>query len=206
MINKFQKTYNKKNKGALLFELLIVISLLAIILSVGANAVFLSMRSNKTSGERDVASAIASESLEAVRAVAEEDWKNLYNLDKGINYKYYPIDTSGKWELALSTTSSELEVTMNSIVYTRYVIVENVSRENDTRSIQGSYSSSNNDPSTQKVTVSVSWTGGNPITISEYFFRWKNKTEVQSDWSGGGNGGISPSGTIDTGGGQIKLQ
>lgn len=213
MINKFQKI-NKKNGGALLFELLIVISVLAIILSVGANAVFLSMRSNKTSGERDVAIALASETLEAVRAVVEEDWNNIYGLTK--NSHYYPTESAGKWVL---TETRDETVNINLASYTRYVVINNVSRDNDTRSIQGTYSSNAEDPSTQKVTVTVSWTGGNPITISEYFFRWKNKICDQSDWSGGAgsgakdcsdndntHGGIDPSGTIDTSGGQLKLQ
>lgn len=208
-------TYNfkkNKNRGALLFELLIVISLLAVILSIGANAVFLSIKGNKVSGERDVASALASESLEAVRSVAEEDWQNIYSLTKGSHY--YPTETNGKW---LLTTPGDETVNINTAVYKRYVIISNVSRDSLTRNIQNSYLSVNDDPSTQKITVRVEWTGGNPIEISEYFFRWKNKTCDQNDWSGGVGTGvkdcsdsthsdISPAGTINTTGGKLQLQ
>jgi len=200
MKNKKEKQIKNINKGALLFELLIVISLLAVILSIGANAVFLSIKSNKVSGERDVASALASESLEAVRSVAEEDWQNIYSLNKSNHY--FPTASNGKWVLM----TGDETVNINTAIYKRYVVISNVSRDSLTRDIQNNYLNVNDDPSTQKVTVRVEWTGGNPIEISEYFFRWKNKTEVQTDWSGGGNGGINPVGTIDTAGGQIKLK
>lgn len=210
MISKI-KQINKKNAGSLLFELLIVISLLAVILSVGANAVYLSLRSNQISGERDIAGALASESLEAVRAVTEENWHNIYSLTK--NTHYYPSEQAGKWIL----NAGDENVNINNIIFTRYVTIENVSRDNLSRNILNSYDSYGDDPSTQKVTVTVTWPGGNPIIISEYFFRWKNKICNQSDWSAGqgsgvkncadqSHGGISPSGTINIQGGQLKLQ
>lgn len=211
MINKFKKI-NKKNKGALLLELLVVISLLAIILSVGANAVFLSMRSNKTSGERDVASALASESMEAVRAIVEEDWNYIYSLTKNSQH-YQTVISGGKWILA----TGDETINLNSIVYTRYITIDNVSRDATTRDVQNTYSGTDDDPGTQKVTVTVSWPDGSPVVMSEYFFRWKNKVCNQADWSGGvgsgektcpdtTHGGIDPAGTIDTSGGQLKLQ
>lgn len=209
MINKFQKKH-KQNKGALLLELLVVISLLAIILTVGANGVFLSMRSNKVSGERDVASGLASESIEAVRATTEEDWQNIYGLTKSSGH-YYPAQSSGKWIL----TSGDGTVTLNGIDYTRYVTIDNVSRDATTRNVQDTYSNTDDDPSTQKVTATVSWTGGVPVVMSEYFFRWKNMICNQTDWSGGVGSGTkncpdntygSQDGNLDTSGGQLKLQ
>jgi type II secretory pathway pseudopilin PulG len=207
----------KKNKGALLLELLIVISVLAIVLSIGANAIYLSGRSNKSSGERDVASALASEALESVRAVADEDWHNIYSLTKSSQH-YYPIQSNGKW--ILTTTVEDGDISLNGLIYSRYVVIENACRDEINRNVTGVAScsvGSSDDPSTQKITVTVNWSGGNPIVISEYFFRWKNKICNQTDWSGGvgsgakncpdnTHGGISPSGTIDVNGGQLKLQ
>lgn len=186
------------SKGALLLELLIVISLLAIILSVGANATFLSMRSSKTSGENSVASSLAVESLEAVRSVAEEDFQNIYGLVKSTQH-YYPaqLGGTGKWILSIGDEAKVL----NGITYTRYVVINNVSRDSTTRNIESAYSSLNDDPSTQKVTAFVSWTGGKTVEISEYFFRWKNKICGQSGWVTGGSGDsakICPDTTYDT--------
>ncbi|OGI63102.1 hypothetical protein A2818_01665 [Candidatus Nomurabacteria bacterium RIFCSPHIGHO2_01_FULL_40_12] len=208
MITKFRKI--KTQKGALLLELLIVISLVAVILSVGTNAVFLSLRSNKIGGERDVANALASEVLEAVRAATEENWQNIYGLIK--SSQHYQIATSsGKWVL----NTGDEAISLNGIDYTRYVTIDNVSRDDTTRSVQNSYVSADDDPGTQKVTVTVSWSDGNPVVLYEYFFRWKNKVCNQTSWTGGVGSGAktcpdttygSQDGNLDTSGGQLKLQ
>ena len=211
-------------KGALLLELLIVISLLAIILSVGSQAVFVSLQSSKISGERDVAVGLASEALEATRGVAEEKWQNVFGLTKGS--QYHPVSSGNKWIL---TASSE-NIALNSANYTRYIVIQNVCREADpnTRNVTGITDTNGTlatctasggvyDPSTQKVVVTVSWPNADPVTISEYFLRWRNKVCQQTDWSGGASsgakncpdttyGGIDPAGEIDTSGGTLKLQ
>lgn len=188
MINNFYRKNNRKDialykKGSLLLELLIAISVIAIILSFSANALFLSMKGNKISGDRDTASALASETLEAVRSVVEENFQNIYGLTKSTG-RYYPVLSGNKWVLS----SGDETINMNSVSYIRYVTVDNVSRDPGTRNIQSNYSGTDDDPSTQKVTVTVSWVGGNPIYVSEYFFRWKNKICGQSGWTTGGTG------------------
>lgn len=179
---------NKKNKGFLLLELLIAISVLAIILAVGTQAVFVSLESGKVSSERDVAIGLASEALEAVRAVADERWKYFYT-DVTNGLQYHPVISGGKWSLV---EGSEF-VTLNTTIYTRHIVVENVSRDSITRAIETSYVSANDDPSTQKVTVTVSWQDGDPFVISEYFFRWRNKVCNQTSWTidGGLNDQVS---------------
>lgn len=169
-----------QKKGALLLELLIVISLLAIILSVGTQAVYVSLQSGKVSGERDVAVGLASEALEASRGVAEEKWQNIYDLTKGS--PYHMVQTGNKWA---TSTGSEI-VSLNNTSYTRSVVIENVSRDASTRMID---TGTNYDPSTQKVTVTVSWPYADPVVIAEYFLRWKNKVCNQTDWSGGAGSG-----------------
>jgi type II secretory pathway pseudopilin PulG len=182
---KFDKIKKLKTQnGSLLLELLIVISLIAIIVSVSANATFLSMKSNKASGNRDNASALASETLEATRSVIEEDWQNIYGLTKSTQH-YYPTSTyvAGKWSLRPTVIPTDEQVVINGVTYTRYLTVDNVSRDSTTRNIQNIYSSADDDPSTQKVTVIVSWPAGETVTISEYFFRWKNKVCGQPGWT-----------------------
>ena len=68
---------HSSQRGSLLLELLIVIALLAVILSVGTQAVYVSLQSGKISGERDVAVGLASEALEQVLSVAEEKCQNI---------------------------------------------------------------------------------------------------------------------------------
>lgn len=201
----------KKNSGALLFELLIVISLIAIILSFSAGAIYLSMRSNKITGDKDTASSLATEALEAARSVAEEDWQNIYSLTKSTGH-YYPTLSSNKWVLA----NGDETINMNNVVYTRYITINNVSRDSTTRDIESTYVSADDDPSTQKVTVFVSFTGGNTVSISEYFSRWKNKICGQAGWITGGTGNTVANCTdtsydvkdpeINVSGSTIKLQ
>lgn len=172
------KKINKEQKGSLLFEILIVISLIAIILSVGSNAVFLGMRSNKVSAERDIANSLASMALESVRGIVEENWQNIYGLIKNSQH-YHVSEAEGKWVLV----EGDEHITINSELYTRYLTIENVSRDEVTRDITINYSENNNDPSTQKVTSVVSWADGNSITVYQYFFRWRNKVCNQTEWA-----------------------
>ena len=166
------------NGGALLFELLIVISLLAIILFFGANAIFLSMKSNSISGERDHAYLLANESLEAARSITEENWQNIYSLSKDSTH-YQTVQSGGKWVFSVGDET----IVFNNVTYTRYVTIDSVSRDNTTRNILGSYSSIYDDPNTQKITVNVSWTNSTPVTESGYLFRWKNKICLQTVWT-----------------------
>ena len=185
MKKNISKIEISKNQGALLLELLIAISLLAVVLAVAVNGVFLSMQSNKISGERDIANALATESLEAVRSITEENWANIYGLTKTTQH-YYPIQSAGAWTLV---PGDEI-VTLNGVAYTRYITVTDVSRDSITRNIEPVYILADDDPSTQQVTVSVTWNTGSPatVTLSNYYFRWKNLVCAQTGWTTGGTG------------------
>jgi len=172
------KSYRHHKRGALLLEVLIVISLLAVILSIGAEAVMVGIQSGKISGDRDVATGLAEESSEAVRGVTEENWSNIYSLTKGTQH-YQTIQSSGAWTLQ----TGDETIALNNSSYTRFVVIDNVSRDPTTRAIETAYVSANDDPNTQKVTVTVSWSGADPVVVSQYLFRWRNKTCSQTGWS-----------------------
>lgn len=196
----YKKTIQQKknfphSRGSLLLELLIAISVLAVILAIGSQAVFVSLQSEKVSGERDVAVGLANEAIEAVRSVADEKWTNIYSLS-GKGSTHYKVEQSNsKWTLV----AGDETIALNNTSYTRYVIISDVNRCTDsgrniastTPTCTPSSTDYIDDPSTQKATVTVSWTGGNPIVISEYFFRWRNKTCGQgaSGWLGNGGSG-----------------
>ncbi|MBI5400871.1 MAG: type II secretion system protein [Candidatus Yonathbacteria bacterium] len=190
----FNIQYSAK-RGSLLLELLIAISVLAIVLSVGTQAVYVSLQSGKTSAESDVAIGLANEALEAVRSTAEEKWQNIYTLTKTTQH-YYPAQSAGKWVL----TAGDETIALNTANYTRYVTIENVNRCNDTSrliasSTPGCTPSTNysDDPSTQKVAVAVSWQGnGSPVTVSDYFFRFRNIVCLQTSWTSSGSSGVKP--------------
>lgn len=205
-------TNSSQKKGSLLLELLIVISLLAVILSIGSEAVFVSLKSSKIAGERDVALGLSNEAIEAVKAVTEENWQNIHSLTKETQH-YYATSTAslGSWTLV----AGDETIVLNNTTYTRYMTIENVSRDNSSRAILDT--GGDNDPSTQKVTVVVSWAGAEPLIASEYFFRWRNKTCGQSSWVGSGLSGntVQACGTttydtidstVSTSTGTLKLQ
>lgn len=180
--SKFKILNSNLQRGSLLLELLIVIALLAVILSVGTQAVYVSLQSGKISGERDVAVGLASEALEQVRSVADEKWQNIYDLTGKGSTQYHMVQSGNKWA---TSTGSEV-IPLNNASYTRYVIIDNVSRDTSAnRLIETTYSSAHDDPSTQKVTVTVSWPNADPVVMSEYFLRWKNQACLQTNWSSG---------------------
>lgn len=207
----------KDNRGSLLLEALIVISILSVVVMFGSQLFLTSARSSKWSRERDVADGLAIEALEAVKSVATESWLNVYmppdgtgdpNSSKGTKLRL--VQNSGKWEIA----SGQENVNMDGIAFARSFIVENVSRD-ENGNIENTYNSLNDDPSTQKITISISWLNDS-VTMNEYITRWRNKICVQTDWSGGQTTGTStcPANTytsidnekLDTGGGNLKLK
>lgn len=185
------------SRGALLIEILVTISILAVILSLGAQSSFVSLRASKNASEKDGALNLAIETMEAVRSASDEKWQNLYDLTKGSANHYYPSQSSGKW---IINNSGDEALTVNNIQYARYFVAQNTCRGTDSsRNITGITDSDGSastcttsggsfDPSTQKVTVTVTtnWATSTAITFSQYFSRWRNKTTVQTSWTGSG--------------------
>lgn len=101
------------------------------------------------------------------------------------------IDDVRIYNRALS--ADEIRQLYQSSIYTRNFYVENVCRSTGATgeivSAGGACAGgSADDPSTQKITVSVSWPTGvttTQLTLTDYLTRWKNAIFEQSDWSGG---------------------
>lgn len=212
--SKFNIQYSQK-RGALLLELLIAVSILAIILSISSQSVYTSLQSGKISSESDVATGLANETLEATRAISDEKWQNIYNLTKGA--QYHVVQSGTKW----ATSATSEAIALNAANYVRFFTIQNICRDTivGSRLITGltdgpipavadgtltacTTSTGLFDPSTQKITVTVSWQGsGSPIVISDYFLRWKNKVCNQAGWTtqvGGGSAVCTGDTTYDT--------
>lgn len=140
---------------------------------------------------------LVEEVLVAAKSVAFEKWQNIYSppdgtgnpdSDKGVNKHFYPRIISGSWDIV----AGDEEVNMDNKRYVRYLYIENVCRDKITGAIATAISppctlGNSNDPSSQKITSVVSWTGGS-IERSTYLTRWHNKICNQTDWSGIGSG------------------
>lgn len=184
---------NHNQSGQLLLEALVAISAAAIVIVIGAQLVYVSMQSNKVAGERGVAMGLMTEASEAIKASAVEKWQNVFSLTKG-SASYYPENSSGRWVL----TSGAESVIINDITYTRSFTVQNVCRNTATLDITGVADSSgadttcitnggSYDPSTQKITTTISWPGADALSSSEYITRWMNKVCAQTSWSSTGS-------------------
>ncbi|MCL5011999.1 MAG: LamG domain-containing protein [Patescibacteria group bacterium] len=79
-------------------------------------------------------------------------------------------------------TADEISKLYNSSVYTRYFSVENVNRDTN-----GNIASSGgtDDPSTQKITTTVTWEGGRKIQLFHYMLRKDAFLLWNNNWSGG---------------------
>lgn len=180
------KNINKK-PGSLLLELLIVIGVVAIIIPIIAQVVITSLNVNKWSMENKVAVDLADEVTKAVESAIFEKWQNIYNKTKGEANHYYPIKENGAWVISLNLGEENLNV--NNLNYVRYFSIFNVCRDNLTRAIIMDANTSpcpdgsSEDPSTQKIKVTVSWKDGS-FTKDYYLTRWRNQICHQTNWNG----------------------
>ena len=209
---------SNSQSGQLLLEIMVAIAASVIIVTLGAQLVYVGMRGNKSSSETNVALGLVEETFEAARNIATEKWQNIYNLTK-FSVNYYPQVSSSKWIAAIGTE----DVIISNKTYTRYFIIQNVCRNSG--NVSGITDSNGSaitcvssggvfDPSTQKITTNVNWPDAEALLVGEYITRWKNKTCVQTDWSGGQSGVVtncpttvygSNDGNVDLSGGAIKL-
>ena len=206
--------------GQLLLEALIAIAMIVAVVTVGSQMIVASMRGNKFSNEKNVALGLVEKTFEAVEAIAMEKWQNVYKppdgtgnsvTSKGSSNHYYAVKSSGKWALA----SGDGQETVNDLAYTAYLTIDNVSRDSS-KNIESSYNSFNDDPSTQKITVTVNWAGASePLILSEYISRWRNQVCAQTDWGGSGTTATTTCPTtnfgseddnLDRSGGALKLK
>jgi hypothetical protein len=194
----FKRTTYKNQSGQLLLEILVAVAAAAVIVTLGAQTTYVSIKGNKVAGDKNVALGLAQETLSAIDGVATEKWQNVYNLTKG-STSYYVATSSGKWIVATGTQSYSL----NNISYSRSFVIQNVCRATSTRSILGITDATGSattcatnggahDPSTQKVIITITWPETDPLSESAYITRWRNKTCTQTEWSTGGEG---PAGT-----------
>ncbi|OGY59765.1 MAG: hypothetical protein A3B23_03595 [Candidatus Colwellbacteria bacterium RIFCSPLOWO2_01_FULL_48_10] len=159
--------------GQSLMEVLISIAIGALILGSSVVAVTLTLRSSLQSRSTRSASLLLQEMMDNARSIAEGDWRQIYDLD--------PKGSAGQYKLAptLAIESGSEDITINGTAYTRFFTVENVAR-NAAGEIQAA---GTDDPSTQKITGHITWTGNQGLTAAEYLTRFDNRAYRVSDWS-----------------------
>jgi len=187
--------YNIKSiSGQSLVEIIIAITVGAILIGAASAAIVPILRSNLETRNVQTASSLAQEYLDNVQNLAESNWLNIYILpgSKGPSSQFYLSATSTTYEILSGTTSTVVE----GRTFTRYFSIENTSRNlcgasdittNATSSCASGPGSSGvaDDPSTQKITTTITWPENRSISKSQYLTRSRNKVFVQTDWSAG---------------------
>lgn len=194
-----------KYKGQLLIEILLAISVGAIILGISAQLIFISLRSTQVAKKRTVMVELAKEALEALRAIRDYNEPTGPPATQGWNRIYCPPDGNfvacgGKglinpYRLVAGTTwtltSGSENITISGETYTRSVAINNVNRDSSGSIVT---SGGTEDPSTQNITVTVGAIGFSDVSYSEYISRWRNAAPVQTNWFLGGGQVNNPTG------------
>ncbi len=179
-----------------MIEILIGITVAGILISGAVLTITVSLRSNVQNKNIQSATSLGQELLDKTSVYTEGGWLNIYSLEKSPTQ--YHLATSGPSFIASSGAEA---IELDGISFTRYFVLENVNRNSDGNIVT---SGGADDPSTQKITVVVSWPeGGDTPTTSfnKYLTRGHNLVFRQTDWSGGsGQTGpiTAPNGRYDT--------
>ena len=168
------------SKGQSLMMLLVIIVVAGIILGLGSQFIAIRVKTKEVAKQRIVSSRLAQEGLEAVRAIAREDWHNID--DKTLETEYYLYVTpEEKWVL---TTNTSYKSPSGFDKYERWIIFHQVLRNEESGNIVESGGA--NDPSTRKVTAYARHTSsGREISVDYYLTRWENEAVLQQSWAGG---------------------
>lgn len=172
----------------MLLELLLVIGVVAIVIPVISQVVVSSLNTNKFTMENKIAVELVDEAIKAVENVSFEKWQYIYDEVESSSTKRYPNKSNSKW--SVTTNPADGNLVVNDIEYTRYFTVSHVCRDNISKMIITTAGScgdsiSFDDPSTQKITATVSWHNNNNNVSKDYYLtRWRNKVYEQTEWSG----------------------
>jgi len=165
------KIQNINNKGQSLVVLMVVIVTSAVILGLGAQFIALRIKAGEAAKQRVIGSYLVQEALEVTRAIARESWSNISTKPETENYHPEYSEEQEKWVLASGTEN----ITLGTDTYERKLTFHKVSRvleEEKKGNIEPGYIEEDDDPSTRKVTASVT-IGDRVFSIDYYLTDWQ---------------------------------
>lgn len=172
------KVFQNNNKGQSLIEIIIALAIVGIMIGAATTAIVFNLRKGVDVEITQTANFLRQELADNIKVLTEADWHNLYDLTKST--QYYMVSSTRVFAIGTETLN------ISGKNFTRYFIVENVNRDNGDIADSGI-----NDPSTQKITITVTGEGNRSINAVYYLTRNRNLVFNQTDWSGG-SGQISP--------------
>ena len=185
-----------KERGQSLFEILIAVSVTAVVIGSAVAAMVVSLRSGEASVQSQKGYAILQETLSMARAYAESDWSAFYNLspEKGTSgQELYFLSTAATTtptsflSVETGTTTALLSEDNEATVYTTWFTIENMYRDTNNAAAT-SPSGTKKDPSTLRVTAHASWgVGGDikEISLSQQMSRIRSNSFKFSRWDSG---------------------
>jgi len=216
----------KCQSGQSLMEIIISLTIGAILVVAAVAGVVPMLKSNLESKNIQAANSLAQEYLDNLQNLSESSWFNIYNPPgaKGSSSQFHLEAIGVTYQVASGASST----TIQGVSFTRYFSIENVKRNlcgsgditaNPTTGCSSGPGATGvaDDPSTQKITVTINWPVSRSILRTEYLTRNRNKVFNQNDWSGGPgqegpitseNSGFSSSNNVDysTSSGSIIIQ
>ncbi|MCL4406264.1 MAG: prepilin-type N-terminal cleavage/methylation domain-containing protein [Patescibacteria group bacterium] len=173
-------------KGQSLIEALVALAVGAVMIGGVSTALFLSVRSSASTRQLNNASRLASQELDNVRVLAEANWNAVYLATKYVNpsttnpHYLSVVTVAGKTSFAINngTTSSAIDGT----TFTKSFYIQNVLRDGSDNIVE---SGGTDDPSTQKIVVTVTWPTDQSFEIVGYLTRSRNISALFSAWSAG---------------------
>src|SRR3990167_1839705 len=149
----------KIKKGQILVETIIGIGVVGILLSAIVPLFLVGLKAGQEAWKQDIAWSLGQEQLEAAHTLTSENWNNLYKplgtTNKTSANPYHLVNNAGTWQLVAGANST----TINNIEFSKQIVIDNVSRTqaNGQGDIDNNYILANDDPTTQKITATVSW-------------------------------------------------
>src|SRR3989344_6295581 len=148
--------------GQALVEILIAIGLAGILLPALLTGLVSSREGKAQEGQRLQATALMRESEEAVRSVREKGWTNI-----AANGTYHPVISGSEWTLQANSETIDN--------YIRQIVISDAQRDSNGQIVEIAGTS---DPSTKKVTASVSWQtpSTSSVETTSYYQRYLGNT------------------------------
>lgn len=182
----------KRQRGQSLVELLVAIGVAALLLPAILTGFVTSRQGKVQQSQRLAATALLKEGVEAVRSVREKDW-NIF----AQNGTFHPLVATGSWTLVSGSESL-------AGGFTRAVVTSDVYRDTAGAIVT---SGGTLDPSTKKVTLTVSWNSLFPSQASTtiYLARYVSANHLETTVADFSPGTLTNTVITDTSGGEVTL-
>lgn len=168
-----------KTAGQSLIELVIGVTLGALIIGGVSASVFVGMRSNLYARQELVAAQLAQRTINYVQSSSEANWNVVYKKNKGPNHPYYATPSGDGFAVLAGTNTAAVD----QVTYTYFFWIENVARDGSGAIVS---SGGTDDPSTQKISVQVRWESLGSLretVFHAYLMRTRNNSSRFTDWS-----------------------